>query len=1030
MILLQHLIPNQAAIWNCVAELRRFAKPPPEFPMPVGFLTPAQRAGFGRFDGDPAPEALARFFHLAEGDLSFVSRCRGDHNRLGFAVQLTTVRYLGTFLEDPADVPSNVLHALSRQLAIQDLACLQRYRCSERRWDHAAEIRTAGGYQDFTASSVGLRLTRWLYTLCWTGTDQPGVLFDRARDWMLAHKVLLPGVTLLEKFVARLRNRVAMRIHRRLCCGIIAEQQAKLEALLVVPEGRRGSLLDQLRAGPTRVSGPALVKALRRLQSIRDLGILLPDASGFPPARLTALARFAQKSKLTALSRLPDERRLATLVAFLHCLEATAHDEALEVLETLLHDLFRNAATAQRKARLRTLKDLDQAADTLTQACRVVLDPGCPDAELRARVFAATPQKNLAQAVEDVSALIRPSGDVYYEELERRYGSIRRYLPAVLKHLDFGSTPAGRKVVEALRWLREAENRGTPATTAPREVIPTHWERHVLHGDGGEFHPRAYTFCVLGQFHDALKRREVFVARSWRYADPRAGLLEGPEWEATRPVICRTLGLPTEPSPMLDTLAEELDRTYQAVATRLPENDAVRFEDREGRKDLVLSPLDQMEEPASLLALREAVAARLPVVDLPEILLEIAARTRFTDEFTHIAESTARAEGLSTSLCATLLAEACNTGIEPLVRSEIPSLRRDRLTWANQNYVRDETLTAANARLVAAQNLIPLAHAWGGGEVASADGMRFVVPVRTVHAGPNPKYFGMGRGVTWYNLLSDQLTGLNAVTVPGTLKDSLILLAVVLDQQTELRPTQILTDTGAYSDVVFGLFRLLGYRFSPRLADIGGTRFWRIDPEADYGELNSLARQRVHPERIAEEWDDLLRLAGSLKLGRVPATGIMRILQTGDRPTRLAQALAEFGRIEKTLHALTYLDDEAKRRAILLQLNRTEGRHALAREVFHGKRGELRRKYREGQEDQLGALGLILNVIVLWNTLYMDAALIQLRAEGHPVREEDVARLSPLMHKHINFLGRYSFHMPDFIARGELRPLRDPSDAA
>ena len=113
--------------------------------------------------------------------------------------------------------------------------------------------------------------------------------------------------------------------------------------------------------------------------------------------------------------------------------------------------------------------------------------------------------------------------------------------------------------------------------------------------------------------------------------------------------------------------------------------------------------------------------------------------------------------------------------------------------------------------------------------MASADGLRFVVPVRTVHAGPNPKYFGIGRGVTYYNLVSDQFTGLHGITVPGTLRDSLVLLAVALEQQTELQPTQIMTDTGAYSDVVFGLFRLLGYRFSPRLADIGGTRFWRID---------------------------------------------------------------------------------------------------------------------------------------------------------------------------------------------------------
>ena len=98
----------------------------------------------------------------------------------------------------------------------------------------------------------------------------------------------------------------------------------------------------------------------------------------------------------------------------------------------------------------------------------------------------------------------------------------------------------------------------------------------------------------------------------------------------------------------------------------------------------------------------------------------------------------------------------------------------------------------------------------------------------------------------------------------------LILLAIVLEQQTELQPMKIMTDTGAYSDVVFGLFRLLGYRFSPRLADIGGTRFWRIDANAGYGELNAIARQRVSLSRIEAHWDDFLRLAGSLKLGRGP----------------------------------------------------------------------------------------------------------------------------------------------------------------
>ena len=129
------------------------------------------------------------------------------------------------------------------------------------------------------------------------------------------------------------------------------------------------------------------------------------------------------------------------------------------------------------------------------------------------------------------------------------------------------------------------------------------------------------------------------------------------------------------------------------------------------------------------------------------------------------------------------------------------------------------------------------------------------------------------------------------------------------------------------------------------------------------------------------------------------------------------------------MHILTSIDDESKRRRTLTQLNRGEDRHSLARAVFHGKRGELRQHYREGQEDQLGALGLVVNIIALWNTIYMDAVLEQLRREGYPLRAEDMACLSPLIFEHINFLGRYAFALPDAVAQGQLRPLRSGVEA-
>ena len=260
----------------------------------------------------------------------------------------------------------------------------------------------------------------------------------------------------------------------------------------------------------------------------------------------------------------------------------------------------------------------------------------------------------------------------------------------------------------------------------------------------GKVDPQAYTFCFLDRLRKGLRRRDVFVTPSVRYADPRIGLLEGEAWEGTRPFICRSLGQPASADEALATLRKELDQTYKTVAANFPDNSAARIEQVDGKDDLILTGLDKLDESASLIALRKEVQRRMPRAELPEILLEIATRTEFTNEFTHISERDSRAADLTTSICAVLIAQACNTGTGPLERNDIPALRRSRLSWVNQNYIRNETLTAANARLVAAQNRIPLVHSWGGGEVASADGLRFVVPIRTVHAGPNPKYFGMG----------------------------------------------------------------------------------------------------------------------------------------------------------------------------------------------------------------------------------------------------------------------------------------------
>ena len=138
-----------------------------------------------------------------------------------------------------------MLRTLAKQLRIDALDKAGAYSAGEQRWQHATEIRASYGYVDFTEPLVAFRLTRWLYALCWTATDRPSVLFERATNWLVTHKVLLPGCTTLERYVARLRSRVEERLDARLAMGISRDQQTRLEGLLLSSCGTRNSPLDR-----------------------------------------------------------------------------------------------------------------------------------------------------------------------------------------------------------------------------------------------------------------------------------------------------------------------------------------------------------------------------------------------------------------------------------------------------------------------------------------------------------------------------------------------------------------------------------------------------------------------------------------------------------------------------------------------------------------------------------------------------------------------------------------------------------------
>jgi hypothetical protein len=167
--------------------------------VPVEFLTDDEATAFGRCGGCPSREELERFFFLDDGHRKLVCRRRGDHNRLGFSLQLTTVRYLGRFLPDPLEgVPTAVIDYLAEQLGIADPSCVKRYAQREpTHREHAGEIQRALGLTDF--AEVEAKLAAWVDTRAWVTGDGPKAIFVDSVAWLRERDVLLPGVSTLAR---------------------------------------------------------------------------------------------------------------------------------------------------------------------------------------------------------------------------------------------------------------------------------------------------------------------------------------------------------------------------------------------------------------------------------------------------------------------------------------------------------------------------------------------------------------------------------------------------------------------------------------------------------------------------------------------------------------------------------------------------------------------------------------------------------------------------------------------------------------
>ena len=969
------------------------------------------------FDPPIDHDEAQRRYALAPEDIGLARQHRRQHNRLGFAVQLALVHDLGRPLRVDEELPGAIIDAVAEQLRVEPSAFDLYARRDETRREHASEIVRHLDLR--TIRQADYRVAIKAGAAAAVGTERGEPIVRAVIDDLKLRRIIVPPALLVERFALAGRAFARRHAHRELIRRLDAGTRQRLEALLTtrVEDGRTAhGWIGEVPEGPKLKN---LMGVVNRLQRLRPIGLPDDHRKAIHANRYGIIAREAKIIHARGLMRFSTERRLATLVAFVIERQAALTDLAILMFDRLLGTAHRRAETSRRTRLLDEAGALAEVARNHLTLGRALVEARWDGMTLSKAVEGSLGWDRLAASLEVAAGALGADEGDGLDELIGRHASLRKAAAIIFGAFVFRSFKPHDPVLTAIDMLRaiyRRERRKLP-DRVPVVFLKRRWRKRVRAGSDG-FDARAYEVAVLAHLRDRLRAGDIWVEGSRAYRTFDDYLLPRPTFALMRAERRLGLAVPDNFARWRDERAAMLDRKLRALSIAAAKNQLP--EAAITADGLTILPI-RREEQQQARALSSRLYNLMPRVRITDLLAEVNAWTGFADRFTHFRTGEAAALD-EPALMGAILADATNLGLDRMAESS-RGLTIHQLNLVIDRHVRPETYTAGVATIVDAQHAEPLSAIWGLGDTSSSDGQFFPAGGRSEAAADHNARHGSEPGAVFYDFISDRFASFYSKVIPAAASEAAHVLDGLLHNESALEIQEHATDTAGAVESVFALFHLFGYRFAPRIRDLGDRRLFVIDRHADYGPLDTMIGGTAALGLIEENWDEVLRLAASVRAGTVPPSVILKKIAAFPRQNALNKALREIGRVERSIFMADWLMDLELRRRSHGNLNKGETRHALARAVFFHRLGELRDRTAEAMAYRASGLNLVVNAIILWNTTYLARTVDYVRRQGVALTDELLAHVAPVKWDHIALTGDYLWSEIE-RPRERFRPLR------
>ena len=949
---------------------------------------------------DPTEEELARDWTLSKEDFDQVLACRGQQNRLRFAVQFCLVRKTGRFLAEDQTVSSRVLNHLCRQLDYHPVFRLPPAGRAATETEHRQRILSYLSLRSYGEEEQA-QLTRWLLARAREGVS-PDELLVRCERILLSKGIALPEIVSLKGLVREVCSSARRNLVEQVADLISPDFGLRLDALLDVEPSESRSQLFRLKEYPPSATSEVLVDYLRRSEFLADLELEAIDWADVSLEQIAYLAKRARRYDVYRLKRFRPEKRWALLACLLFEQSKTVLDHLVELHIQYMTKMWRRARRAHEDKHRKFRKQLSKNLDILLRTGHVLLDS---ERSWTDEVEAG----ELRSALEVCEQFQQLERSGFLEQLEARYSQLRRYLPGFMK-LPFEAEKGGEELLQAIKVSRQLDSgelkRFPPEV--PQSFVPVSWKASLL-DPKGRLRRAPWEIALARATKDALRSGDLYLSGSRRHVSFTNLIYNEARWEAERLDAYAELSLPKDAERMLECLRQDYQRAAEALQSGMSRDSFASIKD--GR--LKLRRPKGRSLSTRVKELKKVTEAHMPRVRIEKLLMDVDSWCGFTKALRPLPGYQPRAgnngDDRATTLLAAVIAHGTNLGIAAM-GSSTEGVTTDMLAGASRGFLHPGALKASQTILINYHHGMEASRVWGQGRTSSSDGQRFGIQGNSMQASFYPRYFGYyDRAITVLTHVSDQFSVFGTQVISCGTREALYVLDALLENDTDLNIEEHMTDTHGYTEQLCGLFHMLGLAFMPRIANLGRCQLYRMDRHQSYGDLDAILRQPVDLSLIGEQWDPMVRVVASLRNRTAPANVVVQRLVASRPSDRLAKAFRELGRLTKTIYILRYLHEPELRQRIQLQLNRGEARHSLARRLFFANQGEFRERDLESIMNKASCLSLLSNAVLVWNTRNLADIVDQIRASGEDVSDAELAQISPLACKHIIPNGTYSF---------------------